>query len=99
MNWLWAYFRRKVFEAIHAGVYDALAAQNGASGLTDEQATKALHELLRSGNPAGAPSGEHGATPPKLTAPEGNGQPALTEAPRRGPGRPRKYQEPPEPQE
>ena len=77
MNWLWAYFRRKTAESILAGVHDALASQNGAPGLTDEQAAKALRALV---------SGEE-------SAPAGE-PPALTEAPKRGPGRPRKFQEP-----
>ena len=77
MNWLWAYFRRKTAESILAGVHDALASQNGAAGLIDEQAAKALRALVGDGEAA-----------------PGSEPPALTEAPKRGPGRPRKFQEP-----
>jgi hypothetical protein len=82
MNWLWAYFRRKTMEAILAGANDAIS-DNASSRLTDEEAVRALRAML------GAPAqgGDMPALPPPPT-------PALSE-PRRGPGRPRKFQEPP----
>lgn len=92
MNWLWAYFRRKVAESILAGVHDALASADGTTGLTDEDAARALRAIAGAGDTAAQP------LPPQLAAPSGNGPAAITEPPRRGPGRPRKFQEPPEPQ-
>jgi hypothetical protein len=99
MNWLWAYFRRKVAEAILAGVHDALASENGATGLSEEQAAKAARALAGIGNLGAIPApGENGAAQarPQLAAPREGGPDDHTEAPRRGPGRPRKFQEPPE---
>lgn len=97
MNWLWAYFRRKTMESLLAGVHDALVSGSGNTGLTDEQAAKALRAVVGIPDPA-APAGTPGPVPapPQLAAPDANGPQALTEAPRRGPGRPRKFQEPPE---
>ncbi len=91
MNWLWAYFRRKTMESLLAGVHDALASGDESSGLTDEQAAKALRGIIGTPDQAEA----HENSPPLLPAPETNGTPALTAAPRKGPGRPRKFQEPP----
>ncbi len=98
MNWLWAYFRRKAMESIVAGVHDALVSGNGPSGLSDEEAVKALRAIIGGSDPAAAGRRSEGAapSPPQLAAPEADGPPALTEAPRRGPGRPRKFQEPPQ---
>lgn len=83
MNWLWAYFRRKTMEAILAGAHDALS-DNGSSRLSDEEAVRALRAMLGSSEQ----DGNSQALPPPA-------QPALGE-PRKGPGRPRKFQEPPE---
>jgi hypothetical protein len=92
VNWLWAYFRRKTAESILAGVHDALASENGAPGLTDEQSAKALRAIVGAADAAG----EVGGVPTQqLAPPHPNGTPALTEPPKRGPGRPRKFQEPP----
>lgn len=98
MNWLWAYLRRKAAESLLAGVHDALVSGNGPTGLTDEEAAKALRAVIGTPDPAAAaaPRGPVLA-PPQLAAPDAAGTPALTEAPRRGPGRPRKFQEPPQP--
>ncbi len=94
MNWLWAYFRRKVAESILAGVHDALASADGTTGLTDEDAAKALRAIAGAGGPASQPAA---SLPPQLAGPSGNGPAAVTEPPRRGPGRPRKFQDPEEP--
>jgi hypothetical protein len=94
MNWLWAYLRRKTAEALLAGVHDALAAGNGSSGLTDEQATKALRALTGTGESAA--SGDAGPTPPQLAGPAPSGTGEQADQVRRGPGRPRKFQEPPQ---
>ncbi len=92
MNWLWGYFRRKTTESLLAGVHDALVSGNANSGLSDEQAVKALRAVI--GDPA-APPGP--ATPPQqLAGPGGNVPAALPDGQRRGPGRPRKFQEPPQ---
>lgn len=97
MNWLWAYFRRKAMESIIAGVHDALVSGNGPTGLTDEQAFNAFHALTGGPVPGPtAPAAAAAAPPPQLTAPGANGQAALAEPPKRGPGRPRKFQEPPQ---
>jgi hypothetical protein len=92
---LWSYLRRKAGAAFLAGVHDALTAAQGSGPrtLTDEEAAKALLELL-----AGPTAAEGGTTaPPQLAAPQPNGVAALTEPPKRGPGRPRKFQDPPGP--
>ena len=94
MNWLWAYLRRKAAESLLAGVHDALAAGNGSSGLTDEQAAKALRALTGTSDPAA--SVEAGPTPPQLAAPAPNGTGESADQVKRGPGRPRKFQEPPQ---
>ena len=93
MNWLWAYFRRRTAESILAGVHDALASEHGAPGLSDDQAARALRALVGGEDPSSA----NGSAPaPQQLAPaHPNGTPALTEPPKRGPGRPRKFQEPP----
>lgn len=83
MNWLWAYFRRKTMEAILAGAHDALS-ENGSSRPSDEEAVRALRAMLG--------SSEQEASSPALPGPT---QPALGEQ-RKGPGRPRKFQEPPQ---
>lgn len=90
MNWLWAYFRRKTRDALLAGINDALAA-GGGTGLSDEQAAAAALGLIAPGAGAGgeAPPPQ---PPPQLPAPD---PAALAEPTKRGPGRPRKFQEPP----
>jgi hypothetical protein len=93
MNWLWAYFRRKTAESILAGVHDALVSENGASGLSDDQAARALRALVAGGHPTSDPGAA--AETPQLAGPQPNGGAAQTEPQRRGPGRPRKFQEPP----
>lgn len=100
MNWLWAYFRRKVAESILAGVHDALASADGITGLTDEDAAKTLRAIAGAGGPVSQPAAAlpPPPPPPPLTAPGSNGPSAVTEPPRRGLGHPRKFQEPPEPQ-
>lgn len=99
MNWLWAYFRRKAMESIIAGVHDALVSGSGPTGLTDEQAFNAFHAIT--GAPTSAPvpvptAPPTVAPPTQLAAPGANGPAALAEPPKRGPGRPRKFQEPPQ---
>lgn len=93
MNWLWAYFRRKTAESLLAGVHDALAGGNGASGLSDEQAAKALRALA---GPADFAPPSEAASVPQLTGPSPNGTTEPSEQVKRGPGRPRKFQEPPQ---
>lgn len=93
MNWLWAYFRRKTMESLLAGVHDALASDDGSPGLTDEQAAKALRGVV--GAPSPAAESATAPSPPLLAAPDADGTAALFDQPKRGPGRPRKFQEPP----
>ena len=102
MNWLWAFLRRKTADSILAGIHDALTAGGTPSGLSEEQAARATRALL--GVPDIPPSGTHNGAPPTppqrpgpLT-PDTNQNAPVTpgEPPRRGPGRPRKYQEPPQ---
>ncbi len=92
MKWLWAYIRRKVMESILAGVHDALASKGNGADLTEEEAARALDALV--GNSEG-PNQLNDDTPPPLLESNGNGSPVQPEQPRRGPGRPRKFQEPP----
>lgn len=94
MNWLWAYFRRKTRDALLAGINDALTAGDG-TGVSDEQAARAVLGLIAAGGEA-APNDEAVPPVPQLAAPGANGQAALAEPPKRGPGRPRKFQEPPQ---
>jgi hypothetical protein len=98
MNWLWAYFRRKTFEAIQAGVHDAVAAGANPSGLSNEQAMLALLALARTLDPtATAATGALSPpTPPQLAGPTPSGSGEASDQVRRGPGRPRKHQEPPQ---
>ena len=93
MNWLWAYFRRKTMQSIIAGVHDAVASTDGSSELSDEQAGIALRAIIGMGE---GTAGEQGRAPPPqaLQAPGPNGAVAVPEPARRGPGRPRKFQEP-----
>lgn len=93
MNWLWAYFRRKTTESILAGVGDALAAGGTAAGLTDEQAARVALAIAAGGSPTNQPAAEPGSPAPQL-APAAEAT-AAAEV-RRGPGRPRKFQEPPQ---
>lgn len=89
------YFRRITATGVLAGVHDAIAALEGRRGetLTSEQAAKALLDLF-AGVQGDAPTG--GPPPEQLRGAETAGPAALTEPPRRGPGRPpRKFQEPP----
>lgn len=102
MNWLWAFLRRKTADSILAGVHDALAAGGAPSGLGEEQAAKATRALLGVPDviPPATPTGT-APTPPQLPGPhtpDTNQNAPVTpgEPPRRGPGRPRKYQEPPQ---
>jgi hypothetical protein len=90
MNWLWAYFRRKTRDALLAGINDALAA-GGGTGLSDEQAAGAVLGLI-------GPAGPGGDTTPPQQPPQlaGSDPAAVADSPKRGPGRPRKFQEPPE---
>ncbi len=91
MRWLWDYFRRKTMESILAGVHDAFTSGDGTP-LSEEQAAKAVLELL-----GGQDSGGNGPPPPpQLSGPAEAGQSAITAPAKRGPGRPRKFQEPPE---
>jgi hypothetical protein len=95
---------RKIFaQAGVAGFYDAISAAQGidSSHLTNEQAAKALIDLLSGAGavelPALPQAGQPAAHPaPQLTPAPTSGQGALAEPPKRGPGRPRKYQEPPQ---
>jgi hypothetical protein len=93
MQWLWAYFRRKTMESLLAGVHDALASGDESSSLTDEQAARALRALI--GTPDAVAELEGTSSPPILSAPAVNGTAALSDQAKRGPGRPRKFQEPP----
>ena len=96
MNWLWAYFRRKATESILAGVHDALVTGSGPTGLTEEQAAKALQAVVGiSAAVAPTPPAIAGPATPQLTASSANSPTPPAEEPRRGPGRPRKFQEPP----
>ena len=93
MKWLWTYIRRKMTEALLAGVHDALSSSDAGTGLTDELAAKALRAIIEN---SGVPTELGDApSPPALAAPEENGTVALSEQRKRGPGRPRKVQEPP----
>jgi len=92
MKWLWIYIRRKMKEALLAGVHDAMSGDAGP-GLTDEQAAKALRVIIENSNVA-TDLGD-GSSPPALAAPAASGTLALPEQPKRPRGRPRKFQEPP----
>jgi hypothetical protein len=92
MKWLWIYIRRKMKEALLAGVHDAMSGNAGPS-LTDEQAAKALQAIIE--NSGVTTELGDGSSPPALAAPDESGTLALPEQPKRGPGRPRKFQEPP----
>lgn len=93
MNWLWAYLRRRTAESILAGVHDALAAGGAPTALTDEQAARAVQAIASGTTPANQTAVLPEKPIPQLTsAPE----PTATTEVRRGPGRPRKFQEPPQ---
>jgi hypothetical protein len=93
MNWFWTYIRRRTTESLLAGVHDALLSGSSNSGLSDEQAVKALRAVI--GDPGATP--EPAPTPQQRSAPDANSTAALPEGPRRGPGRPpRKFQDPPQ---
>lgn len=99
MKWLWTYLRRKVADALLAGVHDAFATGTGTSGLTDEQAADALRDLI--GISADDGETDAAAMLEQSADPDGNGTAPLSDVPKRGPGRPRKleprkYQEPPQ---
>jgi hypothetical protein len=93
MNWLWAYLRRKTMESILAGVHDALTAGGGPTGLTEEQAARAALAIASGAAPATQTADLPGDPIPQLTSAT---EPTTTTEVRRGPGRPRKYQEPPQ---
>ena len=80
-------------ESLLAGVHDAFALGDGPGGLTDEQAAQALRALM--GISDAATEIDNMPSPLSLAAPDANGTSALSEQPKRGPGRPRKFQEPP----
>lgn len=90
------YLRRRTEAAVLAGMHDAVAAWEGRGGevLPDDQAAKALLELITAEGAVPATG-----TTPQLGAAAASGPPALTAPPKRGPGRPRKFQEPPGPEE
>ena len=92
MNWLWAYLRRKTTESILAGVHDALAA-GGTAGLSDEQAARAAQAIAAGSSPTDTPAVQPGGVTPQLAPPA---EPTAAAEVRRGPGRPRKFQEPPQ---
>jgi len=94
MQWLWAYIRRKIMESILAGIHDAFTSGDGTSGLTEEQAANALRTII--GIADVGPELEAASSRPSLAAADANGTAAHSETPKRGPGRPRKFQEPPE---
>lgn len=79
-------------ESVLAGMHDAVSSGDGSSGLTDEQAAQALRHLI--GDPELA--SETPTSPTLLDGPGANDMAALSGAPKRGPGRPRKFQEPPQ---
>jgi hypothetical protein len=89
----WTYLRRRTKESVLAGFHDAIVAGGTAAGLTDEQAAQALQALTAGTSPATQTAVQPGGTTPQLTA-----APEPTDAAevRRGPGRPRKFQEPPQ---
>ena len=92
MKWLWSYVRRRMEMAILAGIYDALMG-NDQHQLTDEQAAQALRDFM-----AGCSAvSESSQGPSPDSAPGSNGDNADAQAGpvKRGPGRPRKFQEPP----
>lgn len=97
MNWLWAYFRKNTMESILAGVHDALSSSDGQAGLNDEQAARAVRVLT--GGPTLMPNPTAALTgtdpTPQLPAPPASGD-GISPDQRRGPGRPRKFQEPPQ---
>lgn len=96
IQWAKNLVRHHIGEAVLAGVYDGLTAGDGSPPLTVEQAASAARALLGVASPdAPAATVFTAAPPPPLAAPAADGPPALTEPPRRGPGRPRKFQEPP----
>ena len=83
MNPLWDWIRRKTEQAFLAGAHDAITGRGG-NRLTDEDAARVLRGLLGPADQAG--------DPPSLPAPPQSAD----DEPRRGPGRPRKFQEPPQ---
>jgi hypothetical protein len=92
MKWYFMdYIRRRIGEAASAGFYDVLAPGNG---LTTEQAAAAfasfgLPQVEATGPPASPKQ------PAQLAGPRAADASATSDTVRRGPGRPRKYQEPP----
>ena len=92
MKWLWAYIRRKVMESILAGVHDAFSLGSASAPVGDDEAAKALRAMLGIAD-SDCDSELAPALPPPSTS-ETNGSAAQSETLKRGPGRPRKYQEP-----
>ena len=92
MKLLWAYFRRKTMEALIAGAHDALVFGSGSSPLSDEDAARALRALVNDADL----STETPTSPPMLDGPDSNDNSGLIGPVKRGPGRPRKFQEPPQ---
>lgn len=86
MIWPWDYLRVKARDAVTAGIREALA--GSGIDLSGEQATTLGH-FGPDTAAAGEASPQH---PPQLP---GTDPPGLPEATKRGPGRPRKFQEPP----
>lgn len=63
---------------------------------TTEALLAGVHDALVGAPGTVAPAAElTGAPPPQLAAPQPNSPQALTDQTKRGPGRPRKFQEPP----
>lgn len=86
------WLRRTFRDTAQAGWYDALFAQKGDQELSTEEAAAAYREIVE-GEP---PSPPQVTEPPRPQLPaadaDGTGQP--NEPVKRGPGRPRKFQDP-----
>lgn len=88
------FIRMFVAEAARAGFHDAISGGDG-TGLTHQQASQAFLKMVAA---SGLPPPVNGSAPepPQLSSPDPTDTAALADQPKRGPGRPRKFQEPPE---
>jgi hypothetical protein len=99
------WIRRTFFQGFSAGTFDTLSALQGrdTTSLPIEQAVAEFVALMGSAAAtpviAAAKEPSSGQQPLPLAAPRENDHVEQPEPPRRGPGRPRKFQNPPEPQE
>lgn len=96
--WVKRWIRRIVGEGAQAGLYDAFVSDNGTPELTTEQAAAAFRAILSRTVAASPhpPSVADAPTPPQLAGPAPTAAVEPTEQVKRGPGRPRKFQEPPQ---